>query len=149
MVPVYFMVKIVSTHEVLYLVNILTVLIGAAVILLIDVRLSLLALVSLPVFAVVYGSFRVRLRRVWRRLARQRAGMYGLARDRLASPETVKSFGQERREAIRLFTTARELLVSCYGCRKSTANRAAEPPPLCVEALSATIRTHPPATARP
>ena len=93
-------------------VNVFTLAVGLVVILLIDVKLSLLALVSLPVFGIVYSSFRVRLRRVWHRLAKQRAGIYGLAGDRLASPETVKSFGQERRETIRLFKRARDLLGS-------------------------------------
>ena len=93
-------------------VNVLTLFIGVAVIFLIDVRLSLLALVSLPIFAIVYSAFRVRMKKLWRQVAKQRAGIYGLVGDRLASPETIKSFGQERREAIRLFARARELLSS-------------------------------------
>ncbi|MCK4850032.1 MAG: ABC transporter ATP-binding protein [Phycisphaerae bacterium] len=91
-------------------VNVFTILVGVVVILLINVRLSLLALLSLPLFGIVYSHFRVRLRMLWRYLAKQRAGIYGLAGDRLASPETVKGFGQERRESIRLFKRTRDLL---------------------------------------
>ena len=93
-------------------INVLTIVVGLFVLFMIDLKLSLLALVSLPIFGIVYGSFRARMRKVWRILAKQRAGIYGLAGDRLASPETVKSFGQERRETIRLFRRARDLLSS-------------------------------------
>ncbi len=91
-------------------VHVLTILVGIVVIMMIDVKLSLLALISLPLFGIVYSYFRVRMKKLWRYLAKQRASIYGLAGDRLASPETVKGFGQERRETIRLFTRARDLL---------------------------------------
>jgi len=96
----------------MFTVNTLTIVVGLVVLLMIDVKLALLALVSLPVFGIVYSTFWARLRKVWQDLAKQRAAIYGLAGDRLASPETVKSFGQERREAIRLFKRTKDLLSS-------------------------------------
>ena len=95
-----------------FTVNVLTIVIGLFVLLMIDIKLSLLALVSLPIFGIIYSTFWNRLRKLWHDLARQRAGIYGLAGDRLASPQTVKSFGQEQREVIRLFKRTRELLGS-------------------------------------
>ncbi len=94
----------------MFVVHVLTILVGIVIIMMIDVKLSLLALFSLPLFGIVYSHFRVRMRKIWRYLAKQRASMYGLVGDRLGSPETVKSFGQERRETIRLFQRARDLL---------------------------------------
>ena len=93
-------------------INSFTIVIGIVVIMLINVKLAVLALVSIPLFAVVWGRFRIHLREVWRYLAKQRAGIYGLAGDRLSSPETVKGFGQERRETIRLFKRAKNLLTA-------------------------------------
>ena len=94
----------------MFVVHVLTILVGIVIIMMIDVKLSLLALLSLPLFGIVYSHFRVRMRKLWLYLAKQRASIYGLAGDRLGSPETVKGFGQERRETIRLFRRARDLL---------------------------------------
>ena len=91
-------------------VNTFMVLVGATVLLLIDVKLALVSFMGLPLFGFIYAKLRIRMRDLWRSVARQRAGMYGLVGDRLASPETIKSFGQEQRESIRLFRRARDLL---------------------------------------
>lgn len=93
-------------------VNIFMLLVGIVVLLLIDVKMAMVSFLALPAFAVVYTRLKTRMKQLWQGVARQRAGMYGLVADRLASPETVKSFGQERRESIRLFARARDLLTT-------------------------------------
>jgi len=71
--------------------------------------LAAISLFAMPFYAATYLKLAGRIRDMSRVQRKQRAGLYGLVRDRLANPRVVKGFGQERREVKEFFRGAKGL----------------------------------------
>lgn len=75
-----------------------------------DWRLALVSLVTLPLYALVFGVLNPRLRAASRRVQEQMTELSGEVNEKLAGQSVVLAFARERSERLRFFAAHREYL---------------------------------------
>ena len=92
------------------LVNVVTMLMIAAILLAMNPKLFLLALAPTPIIGVTTWLFGKYIHRLYHRIWRRWAGLSGILADTIPGIRVVKSFAQERRESDRFSRYSAELM---------------------------------------
>jgi len=83
--------------------------INISIMLYISPKLTIISLLTLPFYFIAYKELCDRIRDLHRTQRKKNAALYGLIRDRLASPRIIKGFGQEKRELINFYIRASDM----------------------------------------
>ncbi len=92
------------------LIDVLTIIVGLAIVLWIDVQMACLVLIAMPAYVVCYRWFRTRLRVVNANLREREGRLNGHIANRIKHFLLVKSFGRETGEAVDFSHQAKPLL---------------------------------------
>ncbi len=93
----------ISTVAVNFIAQTASILVGAAVILIIDAKLGLLMLVALPCYVFIFRYIRPRIKEGNIAARRATTALYNRVEERVTAVRTIKVFGRERSE-VRVFT---------------------------------------------
>ncbi len=89
-----------TTHAVNILAAVFQLLVGVAVAVWVNWQLTLIIIVSMPVYFWAFVQIRPAIRRLNIAMRRLNAGMYGRSQERIGAVSLVKAFDQERRETL-------------------------------------------------
>ena len=81
--------------------NIIRLVLGLGIIFFINWKLSILIVVTLPLYAYTYAKLKPRIRRASIAVRRLNSGMYALSAERISGISVVKAFSRENKEADR------------------------------------------------